>query len=600
MSTTSPVLGAVRYLGLFRRLVGRRIYVVFALATLSALMEGLGIAMIVPLLGAVQGVQGPSSETGAAIRELISFIGVVPSLETILAVIVAAFLLKAGIGFASRAYGAYLQTQLVRELRAELFDAYGRMNYKYYSSKTTGHFVNVISGQVDSLFSAFSSYVDFLTRLLQAVVYISVALWLSWRVGLAAFIFGTLVVASFKKINSYVREVSRRLARTVSELSQLFVQSIQNLKYLASTNQLNRARPAVIETNRRVTGFQLRHRLLAALTRIVAEPVSVMFIASVVYIQVAVLELPVEPILVVLFLFHKTVTSSLAVQGHWQQMSSKMGSVEMVEAERRRLRSHRERSGTTRIAAFREGVTFQNVSFAYSADAGEVLRSVSLDFPARATVALVGESGAGKSTTVDLLTLLLRPTEGEILIDGVPSREIDLASWRSKIGYVSQDTVVFDDTIVGNIVMGDVSRDAEPKILSRAREAAARANIIDFVEGLPDGFFTTVGDRGIRLSGGQRQRLSIARELFRRPELLILDEATSSLDTESERRIQQSIDALRGQLAMVLIAHRLSTIKNADIVYVLDRGEVIERGSYAALRSQADSRLHELIKLQQL
>jgi len=229
-----------------------------------------------------------------------------------------------------------------------------------------------------------------------------------------------------------------------------------------------------------------------------------------------------------------------------------------------------------------------------------VLKNISLTIPARTSVALVGESGAGKSTLVDLLTLALRPSRGELLIDGVPGEEIQLQSWRRQIGYVSQETVVFDDSIANNICMwkGDPNRDQA--LMQRVREAARQAHIAHFIEELPQGYDTLVGDRGVRLSGGQRQRLFIARELFRKPNLLILDEATSALDTESERYIQQSIDALKGQITVVMIAHRLSTIRNVDHVFVFDKGRLIEEGPYDRLRDAEDSRFGRLVAMQSL
>jgi len=203
-----------------------------------------------------------------------------------------------------------------------------------------------------------------------------------------------------------------------------------------------------------------------------------------------------------------------------------------------------------------EGIELRNVHFAYNDADGDVLRDVSVDVPAHQTVALVGESGAGKSTLVDMMTLLLKPREGEVMIDGVPHDEIDLNSWRDQIGYVSQETVVFDDTVANNISLWRGDIDDDPALRERVIHAAERAHADNFIRDLPDGYQTVVGDRGVRLSGGQRQRLFVARELFKQPNLLLLDEATSDLDTASEQHIQDSIDALKGETTVVIIAHR--------------------------------------------
>ena len=248
----------------------------------------------------------------------------------------------------------------------------------------------------------------------------------------------------------------------------------------------------------------------------------------------------------------------------------------------------------------RTAIELRHVHIAYNEADGDVLRDANVSIPVNTTVALVGESGAGKSTLVDLLTLMLKPRNGTIEIDGVPHDEVDLASWRNQIGYVSQETVVFDDTVANNISLwqGDVEED--PALRERVIHAAERAHADHFIRDLPNGYQTVVGDRGVRLSGGQRQRLFVARELFKQPNLLLLDEATSDLDTASEQHIQNSIDALKGEVTVVIIAHRLSTVKNADRVYVLDEGQVIEQGAYHKLRSRENGEFREMVEMQTL
>ena len=244
--------------------------------------------------------------------------------------------------------------------------------------------------------------------------------------------------------------------------------------------------------------------------------------------------------------------------------------------------------GTREVAALRESIAFEHVSFAYDDD--PVLRDVSFVARRGEVIALVGASGAGKSTLVDLIPRFYEPTEGYIRLDGVDTREIRLASLRGLTGIVSQDTVLFNDTVRNNIAYGAAERFTDAQI-----EAAARAaNAHGFINELPDGYATVLGERGTRLSGGQRQRLAIARALLTDPPILILDEATSALDTESERLVQEAIDRLLAGRTVFVIAHRLSTVVHADQILVLERGEIIERGTHAELlaRRGAYHRLH--------
>jgi ABC-type multidrug transport system fused ATPase/permease subunit len=277
-----------------------------------------------------------------------------------------------------------------------------------------------------------------------------------------------------------------------------------------------------------------------------------------------------------------------------------IGGVEMVHEEFETILSRQEdREGKT-LGPLSEGIEFDGVHFAYNEEDGDVLHDINISVPANQTVALVGESGAGKSTLVDMMSLLLPPRTGEIRIDGVPHDEVDFNSWRDQIGYVSQETVVFDDTVANNIHLwrGDIEKD--PALRERVIHAAERAHAHQFIQDLPNGYQTQVGDRGVRLSGGQQQRLFVARELFKQPNLLLLDEATSDLDTASEQHIQNSVDALQGEVTVVIIAHRLSTVKNADHVYVIDEGRVIESGSYHELRHREEGAFREMVEMQSL
>jgi subfamily B ATP-binding cassette protein MsbA len=208
-----------------------------------------------------------------------------------------------------------------------------------------------------------------------------------------------------------------------------------------------------------------------------------------------------------------------------------------------------------------------------------VLRDVSFEARRGEIVALVGASGAGKSTLVDLIPRFYEPTSGVIRLDGVDTREIQLASLRGLTGIVSQDTVLFNDTVRSNIAYGASERFSDEQVAAAARAANAHG----FIAELPQGYDTVLGERGTRLSGGQRQRLAIARALLTDPPILVLDEATSALDTESERLVQEAIDRLLAGRTVFVIAHRLSTVVHADQILVLDRGEIVERGTHAEL-----------------
>jgi subfamily B ATP-binding cassette protein MsbA len=474
------------------------------------------------------------------------------------------------------------------------------MKYGYYSKRNTGHFINIINAQINDLVASFNNFKEFLATIVITVTYLGMAFWLEWEFALMAMFAGIALLSLFRGLNKYVHNLSRKTARELSILNKFLVQTLQSFKYLSSTAQLSYIRAGVVESIYKIAGYMRGQGIAQALTSALSEPLAIFFILLVIIIQVALLKASLASIFVALVLFNRAMGSILNIQKAWQRTLNKIGSLEAVEKECKALADNQEFSGSIQVRPFHQNLELRNVSFAYDEDHEDVLKDITLSIPANSMVAFVGESGSGKSTLVDMFTLMLQPRQGEIFIDGLSSLDADLDSWRSQIGYVSQETVVFDDTIANNICLwkSDYGKDIEAR--TRIENSACQAYAEQFIRGLPEKFNTVVGDRGVQLSGGQRQRLFLARELYKNPRLLILDEATSALDSESEKFIQESIDALQGRATVVIIAHRLSTIKNADHIYVLSKGRIVEQGEYSKLTSIDNGRFNKMVALQSL
>ncbi len=603
----NPARDIPHYLRIFQTYLGGRMYLIFALTLIAGLAEGVGIVMLLPLLQSLDAGSAAQSATptelsgiSAALNNLLASLGLQGSTVAVLLIITGAFIAKGALTFAAQSYNAYLRGQLMRALKGRLFDHYSRMQYGYYASRDTGHFINLINAQINGMLAAFQALTRVGAQLVQTLTYAALAFVVAWRFGLMALAVGAVLLVLFRWLNIYTRQLSRKSALENGHLSKQLIQTLHAFKYLSATGQVAPLRRKVTGSIDLLTSYQIRSGIAGAFTDAVREPIAVVFIMLIVLAQLVFLQQPLAPILVSILLFYRGLNTTLGIQGSWQTMLNYAGSIEMVHDEFDRQRQHQEPDGTWALGPLSQDIRLQDVHYSYDPQLGDVINGVSLEIPVRTSVALVGESGAGKSTLVDLLTLMLKPDRGQVLIDGVPGTDIELASWRRQIGYVSQETVVFDDTIANNICLwaGDAHKDA--LLNQRIREAARQAHIAHFIDTLPDGYQTLVGDRGLRLSGGQRQRLFIARELFRRPNLLILDEATSALDSESERAIQKSIDALKGEITVVIIAHRLSTIRNVDRVYVFDQGRLVEQGGYEDLRDADDSRFGKLVAMQAL
>ncbi|MDX1429585.1 MAG: ATP-binding cassette domain-containing protein, partial [Rhodothermales bacterium] len=301
-----------------------------------------------------------------------------------------------------------------------------------------------------------------------------------------------------------------------------------------------------------------------------------------------------------LFLVHRAIPVVTSINMNRLVISSSIESYQRIQ----NLRSEATRaaepaSGTRPFTRLHEGIRFNNVSFSYVQEGSvvEALKGVSFEIIRGKMVALVGPSGAGKSTTVDLITRFYDATEGEILVDDVPIGDYDIRSLRQRIAFVTQEPSMFHDTIRANICFG--LEDDEKISDERIRDCLRRSHCAEFVDPLPAGVETIIGERGLRLSGGQRQRLALARALVQNPELLILDEPTSALDSVSEAEIHASLEALRGEVTMIVIAHRLATIRSADVILVLDDGHLVAEGTHAALQEKVGT-YQQLVEMQQL
>jgi len=590
--------GILKYFPIYIKYLPKHMYFLFLFSIGVAFMDGIGITFLFPLLGVLEGSGPPDNQVGRLFYDLLSYMGVNESLVAILLLIGGVFVLKGIFTFAEGSYRGYLTAYVMRELKSRMFEAYSKMNYSYYSLKNTGHFTNVINEQINRFFNSFYYFSLTISNILMTIGYLFFAFIVSWELVALSLSLGVVLLISYRFLNKIVHRISRLNATEAGVLNKLLIQVLHAFKYAVSTNQLNHLRTGVLISVQKLARYQMKQEIMRSLTHSIREPLSVMFVLGIVAFQAVVMKVELAPMFVVILLFYRCMGYIFNIQVTWQNTMSEIGSLELVNDEFENLNKNREHGGLNKIPSLKKTITLQNISFSYNKE--PVLNKLNMRILANKTVAVVGESGAGKSTLIDMLTLLLKPQSGQIEIDGVPGQEVELASWRKQIGYVLQDTVIFDDTVANNICLWEGDSVNDNDLLNRIKNAAIQAYISEFIETLEDGYETVVGDRGVRLSGGQRQRLFIARELFKQPNLLLLDEATSSLDSESERYLQESIDALKGKMTVLIIAHRLSTIRNVDYIYVLDKGKLVEEGSYRNLRDNKQSRFSKMIEMQVL
>jgi ATP-binding cassette subfamily B protein/subfamily B ATP-binding cassette protein MsbA len=421
-------------------------------------------------------------------------------------------------------------------------------------------------------------------NLLMMATYLVVLISLSPWLLVAAVAMGGMLALVQQQLLPRIRERAVEATELGRELSSRMTENIQGLRLLHTSGQLDIADQDVTNRTRDVEMTSRAQTRLNAVNGPIIVTLPILMIAVIASLSVLFFVDRKSGILPSLVTF---VVALQRLNGSFGSITNSLTSLKANSASLDLLNSFLiesdkqfRRHGGRPFVAIHQGIELRHVGLRYAPELDPALTDINLTFSKGETVALVGSSGAGKSSIADLLAGLYDPTEGEILVDGANLNAFDLAGWQQRLGVVSQDTFLFNASIADNIAFGT------PTATRQAIETAAeQAQAARFIKDLPEGLNTLVGERGYRLSGGQRQRLSLARAILRQPELLILDEATSALDSDSERLVQQAIDRFERQHTVLVIAHRLSTIVKADLICVMEKGEIIERGSHSDLLS---------------
>ena len=476
MKLFDPIFDVVRYIKMYQIYLGFRMYLIYVLGIVASFLEGIGIIMLLPLLQSLdEGNDLKNSEgiINQSIYKLINFLGLTDSILSILLLICVAFVLKGVVTFFSHGLTAILMGELLKEIKMKLFELYSKMSFSYFTSKNTGDLINLINEQPTKALEAFRQLAWLGSYLLNTIVLMTLAFMITFSFGIMALGFGILILILFLKMNSYVQNLSRIAAQENGTLTKWLIQSLHGFKYLISTDQINSLKKYINNSISILTLTQIKSGVAGAFTQSVREPIAVLFIVVIIYVQIFILNLSLEPILVSIALFYRALNSTLAVQSAFQTTFQNIGSMELVHEEFMNQKKHQFNNGNKLIGKFEKQITLTNVTFNYDNSLRGV-NNIYLDIPFKSSIAIVGESGSGKTTLVDLITFTHKQQKGDILIDGINSKEINHSSWKKQIGYVSQDNVIFDDTIANNISMWQENLN-DKKTYDKLRDAAKKA-----------------------------------------------------------------------------------------------------------------------------
>jgi len=537
------------------------------LLLLSSTFEGIGIAMLLPLLNSVTGAAEGGSAVSRWVDAAFGYVGLVPTLPSLILVVVVLIFFKALFRFAADTVLGTVSAMLGGDFRHRIVDAMMQARWRHFVSLPNGRVASAIGSEANVAASCYVAIVKMIASTLQVAVQLSVALMISWKVTLAACLLGGLIALMSARLVSASRKMGQMRTEGMAMLSTRLLEAIGGMKALKGMGAEDRMVPLL---RWEIGSIKLATRNLFILTsaiRTIPEPVAACVIGASLFVFLQYMGGQIESFLVLALLLSRAITSVAEIQRCYQRILACEPSFWFVENIVRSAQRQKERSSGKRDVVLAESVRFANVGFDYGEH--RVLDNVDLQIAAGTVTAFSGLSGAGKTTLVDLVAGLHEPGTGAIYIDGVPLNEIDLNKWRSHIGYVLQETFLFHETIRNNVTLGD------PALSEDDTEAALRkAGAWQFVSRLPEGMNTVVGERGARLSGGQRQRIAIARALVRRPSLLILDEPTVGLDRQTESEICEAIARLRSEMTILAISHQPALFDITDTVYQVRDGKV--------------------------
>lgn len=510
------------------------------------------------------------------------------TLKVLCLVILASFLLKNICMYGKNVLLGFVEQRVTTDFRDRLYEHLQTLSLAYFHRKRLGEIASVVMNDVGVLNSMLNTTFQQIVVTPISIVWLIVLLFIvNWKVALFFMILVPINGYFIAKVGNSIRRKSRRSQRQIAEVMATLHESLNNIKIVMAF-AMNRYEVGRFKgETKHYFKLVLRQKILQAMSSPVTEILGTL-------IGVAILWYAGNQVLQDRMMTSEDFIRSLVIMFSILQPLKGLGGVNnalqagMAAGERvfNMLDTKPvvvERPGAVEVRALERGISVENVSFRYSKDLPLVLHDVSLDVKKGEIVALVGPSGAGKSTLVDLIPRFYDVAEGAVKIDGRDIRDVKIESLRRLMGIVTQETILFNDTVRNNIAYGmsDVP-------IETVAEAAAVANAAEFIESLDDGYETVIGERGVRLSGGQKQRLAIARAVLQNPPILLLDEATSSLDSESEQLVQEALNNLMRERTVLVIAHRLSTVVHADKIVVLNRGVVEAIGVHSELLESSD------------
>ncbi len=556
------------------RLYPKQSFIMLSALLLANLAEGIGLSALLPLLNlAIR--QTPEAQSDPSMQQQtvnrfeqmvldqLDAVGLSPTIGLLLVIVVIAVSFKSGLMLVAQRNIGYTAAQIATDLRLDMLRAMLATRWEYFLQQPIGRYTNSLATEAQRASNAFVFSVTLITILIQSTIYTGIALLVSWQATIIAVVIAIFVMSILRFLVKMSRKAGRKQTKLLKSLLTRLTDTLQSVKPLKAMAREGLADSVLTLETAKLNKSLQKEVFSTAVLAAAQEELFVIIIAIGMYLALVFWEMPLATVMMLVILLGRTLSRLGKVQKQYQKMVNKESAFWSLQKTIEDARAAREQLHGGAVVELTQGIRLQEVGFSYGGHA--ILKGLSMEIPAGSLTTIIGPSGSGKTTLVDLIIGLLKPQEGEITIDGVPMDELDIKAWRSRIGYVPQENLLLHDTILHNVTLGDPELDE-----GDAEYALRAAGAWEFVQQLPEGLLSTVGERGGRLSGGQRQRIMIARALAHRPRLLILDEATSALDPVSEAAISSTMEQLRGELTILAISHQTALVSAADRVYRME------------------------------